>query len=58
MGVTDILTVKEVAALLKTTCQQVRKMINNEELLAIRVGREWRIPMQYLIDFISENSGI
>ncbi len=54
----EILTVKEVAALLKTTCQQVRKMINNEELLAIRVGREWRIPMQYLNDYISENSGI
>ncbi len=58
MGISDILTVKEVAALLKTTCQQVRKMINNEELLAVRVGREWRIPMKYLIDFISENSGI
>ncbi len=58
MGMSDILTVKEVAPLLKTTCQQVRKMINNEELLAVRVGREWRIPMQYLIDFISENSGI
>ncbi len=58
MGITDILTVKEVAVMLKTTCQQVRKLINNEELLAIRIGREWRIPMPYLIDFISENSGI
>ncbi len=58
MGISDILTVKEVAALLKTTCQQVRKLIRNEELLAVRVGREWRIPMQYLVDFISENSGI
>ncbi len=58
MGVTDILTVKEVAVLLKTTCQQVRKMINNEELLAIRIGREWQIPKQYLIDYIRENSGI
>ena len=29
----EILTVKETAALLKTTRQQVRKMIVNEELL-------------------------
>ncbi len=55
---TDILTVKEVAALLKTTHQQVRKLINNEELLAVRIGREWRIPMKYLEDYIRENSGI
>ena len=37
----EILTVKETAALLKTTRQQVRKMIANEELPAVKVGREW-----------------
>ncbi len=52
MGMTDILTVKEVAALLKTTCQQVRKLINNEELLSVRVGREWRILMEYPEDYV------
>ena len=39
----EILTVKEVADLLKTTRQQVRKMIVNEELPAVKVGREWRV---------------
>ena len=39
----EILTVKETAALLKTTRQQVRKMIVNEELPAVKVGREWRV---------------
>ena len=39
----EILTVKETAALLKTTRQQVRKMIANEELPAVKVGREWRV---------------
>ena len=39
----EILTVKEVADLLKTTRQQVRKMIANEELPAVKVGREWRV---------------
>ena len=42
----EILTVKETAVLLKTTRQQVRKMIVNEELPAVKVGREWRIHRQ------------
>ena len=36
----EILTVKETAALLKTTRQQVQDN-RNEELLAVKVGREW-----------------
>ena len=36
-------TVKEVAVLLKTTRQQIRKMIQSGELPAVKVGREWRI---------------
>lgn len=39
----QVLTVKEVAVLLKTTRQQVRKMIQSGELPAVKVGREWRI---------------
>ena len=35
-----VYSVKEVAQILKTTCQQVRKMIQNEELAAVKVGRE------------------
>lgn len=53
----EILTVKEVAALLKTTRQQVRKMIVNEELPAVKVGREWRIPLASIRMFIEENLG-
>ena len=34
----EILTVKETATLLKTTRQQVRKMIANEELPAVRLA--------------------
>lgn len=39
----QVLTVKEVAVLLKTTRQQIRKMIQSGELPAVKVGREWRI---------------
>ena len=41
----------EAAALLKTTCQQVRKMIQSGELPAVKVGREWRIPAKSLDTF-------
>ena len=47
-----VYSVKEVAQILKTTCQQVRKMIQNEELAAVKVGREWRIPVERLEEFL------
>ena len=47
-----VYSVKEVAKILKTTCQQVRKMIQNEELAAVKVGREWRIPVERLEEFL------
>ena len=46
-----ILTVKETAVLLKTTRQQVRKMIANEELPAVKVGREWRVLKAGIVKF-------
>ena len=50
----EILTVKETAALLKTTRQQVRKMIMNGELPAVKVGREWRIPRAVLKELFNQ----
>ena len=55
MGLSEILTVKEAAQLLKTTRQQIRKMIANEELPAVKVGREWRIPMEGIKLFLENN---
>lgn len=51
----EILTVKETAALLKTTRQQVRKMIANEELPAVKVGREWRVLKAGIMEFFEAN---
>lgn len=51
----EVYSVKEVAAILKTSCQQVRKMIQNEELPAVKVGREWRIPAEQLHEFITDS---
>lgn len=55
MGVTELLTVKEAAALLKTSRVQVRRMIQNGELLAVKVGREYRLPMAGIREFIQVN---
>lgn len=52
---TEILTVKETAAQLKTTRQQIRKMIANGELPAVKVGREWRIPLAGVREYFAEN---
>ena len=52
MGVNKLLTVKEAAALLKTSRVQVRRMTQNAELLAVKVGREYRIPLSSIEDFL------
>lgn len=55
MGMSEILTVKEAAAQLKTTRQQIRKMIANGELPAVKVGREWRIPLAGVREYFEAN---
>ena len=55
MGVTELLTVAETAALLRTIKQQVRKIIAQQLIPAMKIGREWRISRQYLEDFLRNN---
>ena len=57
MGVNELLTVKEAAALLKTSKVQVRKMIQSGDLLAVKVGREYRIPTASIKEYIESNCG-
>ena len=52
MEVKDIYSVKEVAELLKTSQPQVRKMIRDEVLPAVMVGREYRVYEEDLLDFL------
>ena len=47
-----VYTVKEIAQILQTSRQQVRRMIQGEELDAVRVGREWRIPEESVKSFL------
>ena len=57
MGVTELLTVAETAALLKTTKQQVRKMIAQQLIPALKIGREWRVSKEYLEAFLRSEMG-
>lgn len=52
MGMMELLTVAETAALLRITKQQVRKMIAQQLIPAMKVGREWRISREYLEAFL------
>ena len=55
MGIIELLSVKEVAAYLKTSKQQVRRMIASGELEAVMVGREYRIPLDALAAWLDSN---
>ena len=57
MGVTELLTVAETAVLLKTTKQQIRKMIPQQLIPALKIGREWRISKVYLEAFLQSEMG-
>lgn len=55
MGLNELLTVKEAAEWLKTSRVQIRRMIQNGELAAVKVGREYRIPVACLKEYIQTN---
>jgi excisionase family DNA binding protein len=53
MSQDDMLTVKEVAKELRVDQKTVRRWIDRGELVAIDIGREYRIRRSALDDFIS-----
>jgi len=54
VGVTELFTVKEVAAYLKVSRTQVRRMIQSGQLSAIKVGREYRVSLASLAELTEE----
>jgi excisionase family DNA binding protein len=48
----ELLTTAEVAARLKVTRQTVQRLINTGNLVASRVGREWRVKRSELDAFL------
>ena len=53
---TKLLTVKETAAYLRTSLQQVRRMIREGDLFAVKVGREYRIPLSALAELLAHRA--
>ena len=54
MEMLDLLTVIEVAEYLKTSKQQVRKIASGE-LEAVKVGREYRVPLDALATWLDSH---
>lgn len=49
----NFMTVAEVAALMRVSKMTVYRLVHNEELPAVRVGRSFRVPQQAVHDYLS-----
>ena len=52
----EFLTVEEVAYILQVSSQTIRKLIHENKLFAIRVGKNFRVPVEY-IEKLKSNDG-
>lgn len=48
----ELLTLEEVARILKVSVQTVRRMIDENELKAIKIRGQWRVKREDLQDYI------
>lgn len=53
-----LLTVHEVAQMLKLKEATVRTLINERKLRAVKFGKEWRVAPRDLEAFLNENANI
>ena len=53
-----LLTVHEVAELLKVRESTVRTLINDKQLRAVKLGRDWRVAVKDLEAFLDEHANI
>lgn len=52
----NLLTVKEVAALLRVSAQTLYKMLDNGEIPAVKVGSQWRFDRDRIRDWLQQRS--
>lgn len=50
-------TVKEIADILKLSTQQIRRMLRDKEIPAIKLGNEWRIPKKEFEEWVKKKMG-
>ena len=53
-----LLTVHEVAELLKVRESTVRTLINDKQLRAVKLGRDWRVAVKDLETFLDEHANL
>ena len=58
MGMESLLTVKEVAKLLRLSPQTLYTMLNDGDIPAIRVGNQWRFDNESLKNWIAQQATI
>lgn len=52
----NLLTVKEVAALLRVSAQTLYKMLDNGEIPAVKVGSQWRFDRDRIREWLQQRS--
>ena len=58
MPLNQLLTIDEVAQTLKITRQTLSKLINNKDIVAIKIKKSYRIPSEALENFLKRNSSV
>jgi excisionase family DNA binding protein len=53
----NLMTVKEVAALLRVSPQTLYKMLEQRSIPAVKVGSQWRFDREQIRDWIRKQSG-
>ena len=53
----NLMTVKEVAALLRVSPQTLYKMLEQRSIPAVKVGSQWRFEQDQIRDWIRRESG-
>lgn len=54
----DILSVDDIAAILKVGNTQVYKLLRSGRLKAYKEGKDWKIPKESLILYIRKQAGL
>jgi excisionase family DNA binding protein len=52
----NLLTVKEVAALLRVSAQTLYKMLEHGEIPAVKVGSQWRFDRDRIREWLQQRS--
>lgn len=52
----DILTIQEVADILKIGTTQAYKIVRSGQLKAFKEGKDWKIPKPALIEYVAQRS--